>query len=178
MMTLSEKINSAIRTIPNFPKEGIQYKDISTLFLRPDIIQEIIDASSNALREHHVEVIAGIESRGFLLGAAIAAKMQLPFVMIRKAGKLPAETYKETYDLEYGSATIEMHSDAISKGSRVAIIDDVLATGGTALAASELIKRAGAYPIVSSFIAELEFLNGAKKLEDAGIQCLSLVKYQ
>jgi adenine phosphoribosyltransferase len=84
-MTLSEKINSAVRTIPNFPKEGIQYKDISTLFLRPDIIQEIIDASANALKEHHVEVIAGIESRGFLLGAAIAAKMQLPFVMIRKA---------------------------------------------------------------------------------------------
>lgn len=177
-MTLSEKINSAIRTIPDFPKEGIQYKDISTLFLRPDIIQEIIDVSANALRDYRIEVIAGIESRGFLLGAAIAAKMQLPFVMIRKAGKLPAKTFKETYDLEYGSATIEMHCDAISKGSRVAIIDDVLATGGTALAASELIKKAESYPIVSSFIAELEFLNGAKKLEDAGIQCLSLVKYQ
>lgn len=176
-MTLSDKINKAIRTVPDFPKEGIQYKDISTLFLKPAIINQIVEVTVERLKTYELDAIAGIESRGFLLGAAIAAKMQLPFVMIRKAGKLPAATYKETYELEYGSATIEMHCDALVKGNRVAIIDDVLATGGTAIAASELIKKAEAAPIIACFIAELEFLNGAQKLESAGIQCLSLVKY-
>lgn len=176
-MTLSERIKSAVRTIPDFPKPGIQYKDISTLFLEPDIINDIIIESSEALKIHQIDVIAGIESRGFLLGAAIAAKMQVPFVMIRKAGKLPSVTYKESYELEYGSATIEMHCDAINKGSRVAIIDDVLATGGTALAAFKLVKRAGAEAVLGNFIAELEFLGGRKKIEESGIEVLSLVKY-
>ncbi|MFM6984335.1 MAG: adenine phosphoribosyltransferase [Chitinophagaceae bacterium] len=176
-MTLSERIKSAVRTIPDFPKPGIQYKDISTLFLKPDIINDIIIESSDALKTYQIDVIAGIESRGFLLGAAIAAKMQVPFVMIRKAGKLPSATYKESYELEYGSATIEMHCDAISKGSRVAVIDDVLATGGTAMAAFKLIKKAGAEAVLGNFIAELEFLGGRQKIEEAGIEVLSHVKY-
>jgi adenine phosphoribosyltransferase len=176
-MTLSEKIKGAIRTIPDFPEQGVQYKDISTLFLKPELINEILLESIALLQPYNVEVIAGIESRGFLLGAAIAAKMKLPFVMIRKAGKLPAKTYQETYQLEYGTATIEMHCDAIQSGKRVAVIDDVLATGGTLGAASNLIRRAGSEPVVACFIAELEFLNGRQKLETAGTNVLSVVKY-
>lgn len=176
-MTLTEKIKGAIRTIPDFPEKGVQYKDISTLFLKPELINEILLESVALLQPYNVEVIAGIESRGFLLGAAIAAKMQLPFVMIRKAGKLPAKTYQETYQLEYGTATIEMHCDAIQFGKRVAVIDDVLATGGTLGAASNLIRRAGSEPVVACFIAELEFLNGRQKLETAGTNVLSVVKY-
>jgi adenine phosphoribosyltransferase len=176
-MTLTEKIKGAIRTIPDFPEKGVQYKDISTLFLKPELINEILLESVALIQPYNVEVIAGIESRGFLLGAAIAAKMQLPFVMIRKAGKLPAKTYQETYQLEYGTATIEMHCDAIQSGKRVAVIDDVLATGGTLGAASNLIRRAGSEPVVACFIAELEFLNGRQKLETAGTNVLSVVKY-
>jgi adenine phosphoribosyltransferase len=176
-MTLIEKIKGAIRTIPDFPEKGVQYKDISTLFLKPELINEILLESVSLIQPYNVEVIAGIESRGFLLGAAIAAKMQLPFVMIRKAGKLPAKTYQETYQLEYGTATIEMHCDAIQSGKRVAVIDDVLATGGTLGAASNLIRRAGSEPVVACFIAELEFLNGRQKLETAGTNVLSVVKY-
>jgi len=176
-MLLSEKILGAIRNIPDFPEIGIQYKDISTLFLKPEIINEIILESVVLLQPYNVQIIAGIESRGFLLGAAIAAKMQIPFVMIRKAGKLPAKTYSETYDLEYGTATLEMHCDAIESGRRVAVIDDVLATGGTLSAASNLIKMAGSDPIVACLIAELGFLNGRNKLESAGTEVISLVKY-
>ena len=176
-MILTEKIKGAIRTIPDFPEQGVQYKDISTLFLKPELINEILLESIALLQPYNVEVIAGVESRGFLLGAAIAAKMQLPFVMIRKAGKLPAKTYQETYQLEYGTATIEMHCDAIESGKRVAVIDDVLATGGTLGAASNLIRKAGSEPVVACFIAELEFLNGRQKLETAGINVLSNVKY-
>jgi len=176
-MTLTEKIKGAIRTIPDFPEQGVQYKDISTLFLKPELINEIILESIALLQPYNLEVIAGIESRGFLLGAAIAAKMKLPFVMIRKAGKLPAKTYQETYQLEYGTASIEMHCDAIESGKRVAVIDDVLATGGTLGAASNLIRKAGSEPVVACFIAELEFLNGRQKLETAGINVLSIVKY-
>ena len=176
-MILTEKIKGAIRTIPDFPEQGVQYKDISTLFLKPELINEIILESIALLQPYNVEVIAGVESRGFLLGAAIAAKMQLPFVMIRKAGKLPAKTYQETYQLEYGTASIEMHCDAIESGKRVAVIDDVLATGGTLGAASNLIRKAGSEPVVACFIAELEFLNGRQKLETAGTNVLSIVKY-
>ena len=167
----------AIRTIPDFPELGIQYKDISTLFLQPALINDIIAESVALLQPYNVQIIAGIESRGFLLGAAIAAKMQIPFVMIRKAGKLPAKTYSETYNLEYGTATIEMHFDAIEAGRRVAVIDDVLATGGTLSAASNLIKRAGSDPVVACLIAELGFLNGRIILESAGTEVISLVKY-
>jgi len=176
-MILSDKILGAIRTIPDFPEPGIQYKDISTLFLEPELVNEIIEQSVELLQKYKVQVVAGIESRGFLLGAAIAARMGLPFVMIRKAGKLPSATFSETYNLEYGTATIEMHCDAIQTGRRVAVVDDVLATGGTVNAASNLIKKAGSMPVVACFIAELEFLKGRQKLEDAGTEVISLVKY-
>lgn len=176
-MTLSEQILSAVRTIPDFPKPGIQYKDISTLFLRPDLVGQMIETCAKELSAYQADAVAGIESRGFLLGAAIAAHMQLPFVMIRKAGKLPAATYQEIYALEYGTASIEMHCDALEAGSRVIVIDDVLATGGTAIAACNLIKKAGSLPLVCSFIAELEFLDGRRKIESSGIEVLSLVKY-
>jgi len=176
-MTLTEKIIGAIRNIPDCPEVGIQYKDISTLFLEPELINEILSESVALLQPYNIEALAGIESRGFLLGAAIAAKMQIPFVMIRKAGKLPSKTYQETYHLEYGTATIEMHCDAIQSGKRVALVDDVLATGGTLVAATNLIKKSGSIPVVACLIAELEFLNGRNKLETAGIDVISIVKF-
>lgn len=176
-MALIERIKEAIRTIPDFPEVGIQYKDISTLFLKPELIHEIISETIDLLQVQNIQVLAGVESRGFLLGAAIAAKMQLPFVMIRKAGKLPAKTYQETYHLEYGTAAIEMHCDAIQPGTRVAVVDDVLATGGTLVAASNLIKKAGAIPVVVCLIAELEFLQGRRIIESTGTEVISIVKY-
>lgn len=176
-MNLQDKIDKAIRTIPDFPKPGIQYKDISTLFLQPELVNEIIKQTVEMLSGKGIEAIAGIESRGFLLGVPIAAGLGVPFIMIRKAGKLPAKTFSETYDLEYGSATIEMHCDALEPGMRVAIVDDVLATGGTAIAAVKLIVKAKAVPVICYFIAELGFLPGKDKLEKMNMDVFSTIKY-
>lgn len=176
-MTLSEQLKACIRTVPDFPKPGIHYKDISTLFLNPGLLEQSIVAIAEALRPYHLNAIAGIESRGFLFGATIALHLNLPFVMIRKAGKLPAETYKMAYDLEYGKAEIEMHKDAIQTGWRVGIIDDVLATGGTALAAVKLIEMAGAQVPVCSFLADIMELNGKEHFSSRNIVIQTLLSY-
>lgn len=168
-------ISAAIRPVPDFPKPGILFRDITTLLLDPDATaaaNSMLVARIRQLRPTH---IAAIESRGFLFGAPVAAELRLPLCMIRKPGKLPSRTIRETYDLEYGSDAIEIHEDALGAGHRVVIIDDLLATGGTAAAAGRLIAKCGAEVIGFAFVVELKDLGGREKLLSAPV--ISLVMY-
>jgi len=175
MQTLQQKIDQKIVNVPNFPAAGIQYKDITPLFLDPHLSQEIIDAFV-AQAQGKVDVVCGIESRGFLYGVQIAHQLNVPFVLIRKAGKLPPPTLAISYDLEYGSATIELNRNYIPKGARVMIHDDILATGGTALAAAKLIEMCEAEVVQFSFIATLAFLHGDEKLKRVTSSIISLTQ--
>lgn len=164
-----------IRDIPDFPKKGIIFKDITPLLREPAAFLATIDA----LREHHanqdVHAVAAVESRGFIFGSALAVALGAGFIPIRKPGKLPHETLSETYSLEYGTDTIQVHRDAVSPGDRVLIVDDLLATGGTAKAAVNLITKMGGRVVGASFVVELEFLAGRARLE--GIPTFSLIKF-
>lgn len=173
-MHLQDKIKAAIRDIPDFPKPGILFKDITPIFLQPVLCNEITEAFCAPCRAQKPDAIVGIESRGFLFGMLMAQKLSVPFVMVRKAGKLPYKTMCQEYDLEYGSAKIEMHEDALQKGWNVIIHDDLLATGGTAAAAAQLVKKCGANVTSFTFVVELGFLNGKQKLvnHSNNIQCL------
>ncbi len=169
-------LKEVIRSVPDFPKEGILFYDVTTLLLNPNALKYSLNELYNAVKDLGVTKVAGIESRGFILGAALAEKLNVGFVPIRKPGKLPADTISESYELEYGTDTIEMHVDAISKGDKVLIHDDLLATGGTAEAAIKLVEKAGGEVVQISFIIELLFLNGLEKLKDYNVY--SLVKYE
>lgn len=151
---------ATIRDVPDFPKEGILFKDITTLLKNPAALQETIKRLSDYCQGKEIEAIVGIESRGFIFGVPVAYELGLGFIPVRKPGKLPAETISESYALEYGTNTLEMHVDAIQPGQRVLIIDDLLATGGTALATCKLIERLGGAVAGLAFIIELAFLNG------------------
>lgn len=177
MKSLEDRINDLVREVPDFPKEGINFKDITPLFSNPEESKNIIKYFSENLKEQQVDVIAGIESRGFLYGFPLALEMNLPFVLIRKKGKLPPETISIAYDLEYGSAEIEIIKDAIQEGQKVHIHDDLLATGGTAAAAGELIRKVGGEVQGYSFLAELSFLNGKNSLADISSNILTLLRY-
>jgi adenine phosphoribosyltransferase len=165
---LSSDIDLAkiIRTVPDFPKTGILFRDITTLLKNPEAFRYVIDTFTERCRQKNVDVIVGIEARGFIIGAPVAYNIGAAFVPVRKKQKLPAQTITTSYDLEYGSEIIEMHTDAIQQGQRVAIIDDLLATGGTAKAASDLVEMLGGKVVDMDFIIELKPLNGRKKLED------------
>lgn len=175
MTTLENRIKQSIRDVPNFPKQGIIFKDITPVVADAVLFRDVILAFSERYQSKGLTAIVGIESRGFIFGAALAHKMGLPFHLIRKAGKLPYKTIKTSYDLEYGSATIEMHEDSVQKGDVVLVIDDLLATGGTAGAACELIARQGGHVAECAFMVELLFLNGKEKLKDT--PTFALVKY-
>ncbi|MFH1173970.1 MAG: adenine phosphoribosyltransferase [archaeon] len=166
-----------IRTIPNWPKQGIMFKDITTLLQDGPAFQELIRQLVARYKPLHVGVIAGIESRGFITGAAIANALGVGFIPLRKKGKLPGETIREEYDLEYGKDVLEIHKDAFLPGTQVLLVDDLLATGGTALAACKLIERLGGKILECSFIVDLPDLGGKKKLESAGYSVFSLVTY-
>ena len=174
---ISDKLDKAIREVPNFPKQGINFKDITTLLLDPELSTEIIDAFIDKLSNVKVDAIVGVESRGFLFGFLLANKMGIPFVPIRKVGKLPGETLKFKYDLEYGSAEVEVHKSDIKEGWNVVVHDDLLATGGTACAASELIQQLGAKVSAFAFVISLDFLNGNKRLEKYSKEIISLKRY-
>lgn len=176
MSDLSQRIDENIARVADFPQEGIQYKDITSLFQNPTLCAEIVDAFVEFSRGK-IDVVCGIESRGFLFGIQIAQKLNLPFVLIRKQGKLPPPTIAESYDLEYGSATIEVQPQYIQKGMRALIHDDVLATGGTAEASAKLIEKCGGIVTQFSFIADLTFLNGKEKLSHFTEDIQSLVGY-
>lgn len=165
-----------IRVIENFPKMGISFKDITTLLKNGEAYRAAIDALVEQVRPWNPEVIIGPEARGFLLGAPVAYALGIGFVPVRKSGKLPGETVSETYELEYGFDTLEVHSDAMHPGQRVVIVDDLLATGGTMLATARLVEKTGAQVVGMSFLIELGFLSGREKLSNYPI--FSLVKYQ
>lgn len=168
-------LEQAIRNVPDFPKPGIQFKDITPLLANGRLFAKCIDQLCGNFKPGDVDAIVGIDARGFIFAAAAALKLQCGFVPVRKQGKLPFTTYEESYDLEYGSNTIAIHTDSIRHGSRVLLIDDLLATGGTAAAAAELLKKVGANILEITFFIELSFLNGRNKLENFPVR--SLVVY-
>lgn len=161
-----------IRTVEDFPKPGIMFRDITPLLQNPEAYQAVLSAFREIAQASGATVIAGIESRGFFFACPLALSLSLPFVPIRKAGKLPWQTVSAEYDLEYGSAIIEMHTDAVLPGDRVLIVDDVLATGGTAAAAGGLVTSLGATVAGYAFLKNLTFLGGTERLQDAPVYSL------
>ncbi|HCM42782.1 MAG TPA: adenine phosphoribosyltransferase [Candidatus Omnitrophica bacterium] len=159
-----QTIQSKIRDIPDFPKPGITFKDITPLLQDPLAFHVSIEKLAAALEPYAVDAIVGIESRGFIFGPAVAFRMKKGFIPLRKKGKLPFKTEQVSYALEYGEATLEIHSDGVVQGQRVAIIDDVLATGGTAFAACQLVERVGGHVVAFAFLGELGFLEGRSKI--------------
>jgi adenine phosphoribosyltransferase len=176
-MTIEENIKYSIRDIPDFPKQGILFKDITPILQSPQLCAEITEAFYEQAHELNIECVAAVESRGFFFGMLLAQKLQVPFVPIRKKGKLPFSTHEQSYDLEYGSATIEMHNDALRKGQRVLLHDDLLATGGTMEAASKLVLKAGGTIAAYSFLITLSFLKGEDKLKHYCENLIGLVRY-
>ncbi len=163
---------SSIRDIPDFPKPGIIFKDITPLLQNASVFKQAVDALCVPFREASIDAVAGVEARGFIFGAAMAIELGAAFIPIRKPGKLPAAVEKETYSLEYGSDAIEIHRDAVQPGQKILLADDLLATGGTAEAAVRLIKRLGGEVAGAAFLISLDFLPGRKRLKDLPVHVL------
>ncbi len=176
MIMTVENVKDKIREIPDFPKKGILFRDITTAIKDPETLHVIIDYLCDQFKDVKVDYIAGIESRGFIFGMPMAYNMNAGFVPVRKPNKLPAETISQEYELEYGTDKIEIHKDAFGEGDNVLIIDDLLATGGTAEAACKLVKKSGANLVGVGFLIELEALKGREKLNDCG-KIVSMLKY-
>ncbi|HTY86282.1 MAG TPA: adenine phosphoribosyltransferase [Candidatus Acidoferrum sp.] len=170
-----QEIESAIRNVPDFPKAGIQFKDITPVLADARLFSGAIDLLTEQFRPGTVDAVVGIDARGFIFAAAAAVKLQAGFVPVRKKGKLPYRTLEEDYALEYGRATVALHVDALKPGARVILIDDLLATGGTAAAAAALVKKLGAQILEISFLIELKFLSGRAKLK--GYPVRSIIAY-
>lgn len=171
-----KKVEDYIRSIPNFPEKDIIFRDVTSVLQDADGLKLAIDEMVKLLDDVDCDVIAGTESRGFIFGMPIAYLLNKPFVLVRKAGKLPCETISKTYDLEYGSATIEIHKDAIQKGQKVVLVDDLIATGGTMKAAAELVEELGGEVVKMLFLIELAGLEGRKVLSDYDVA--SVVTYE
>ena len=172
-----EFIKSKIRTVPNFPKPGIMFRDITTLLSDFSGMNKVVDILYTRYKDEKIDLVWGIESRGFIIGAVLAYKLGVGFVPIRKKGKLPFDILKEEYDLEYGKDSIEIHKDAIKPGERVLLVDDLIATGGTMLAACNLVKKLGGDVVECSFVIDLPELLGREKLEDKGYKVFSVVDF-
>lgn len=170
-----QEISAAIRDITDFPKKGIVFKDITPILLDPEIFNSTIEHLAQIITGKKIDVVCGIEARGFIFGAALALKLGIGFVPIRKPGKLPYKTYNEEYALEYGTDAIEIHQDAVKAGEHVLLLDDLLATGGTAAAAVKLIEKCGGVVDTIAFVIELGFLKGIEKLD--GYNVKSLIEY-
>jgi adenine phosphoribosyltransferase len=170
-----ENLKTRIRHVPDFPKPGILFYDITTLLNDRQGFRDTVAALAAPYRDKDIEQVVGIESRGFILGAAVASQLNTGFVPIRKPGKLPSKAFREDYALEYGTDCLEIHEDAVERGQRVLVVDDVLATGGTARAASSLVRRLGGELVGLSFLIELNFLRGRDKL--VGDQVYSVLQY-
>ena len=176
-MSLQDRIKSAIRDVPDFPKPGILFKDITPILIDTKLCKDIVDGFHDLLSTQQIDCIIGVESRGFLFGMMLAQKFNVPFIPVRKQGKLPFKTMSYEYKLEYGSAIVEMHVDAIKPGSNVLIHDDLLATGGTASAAAELVKMQKGNVAGFAFLVALDFLNGNDILKKHSSTIVSLVNY-
>ena len=170
-----DHLKTRIRNVPDFPRTGILFYDITTLLQDPEGFRLAIDAVTLPFRDQQIELVVGIESRGFIFGAAVADRIGAGFAPVRKPGKLPSSTIRATYDLEYGSDSLEMHADAVRDGQRTIIIDDLLATGGTARATTDLVKKIGGQVVGLGFLIELTALNGRDKLTGESIH--SVLKY-
>ena len=176
--TLGEQLKSAIRDIPDYPKKGIIFRDITTLLGEPRAFRRTVDELVHPWAGERVEKVAGIEARGFILGGAIAHQLSCGFVPIRKKGKLPRDTVRVAYSLEYGIDEMELHSDAIKPGETVILVDDLIATGGTAEAAVKLLKQLGANIIAACFVIDLPDLGGRKKIEALDVPVRTLIEYE
>ena len=171
-----ERLEDYVRTIPDFPEPGIMFRDITTVLSDADGLKLAIDEMAKKLENVDFDVIAGAESRGFIFGAALAYNLHKPFILVRKKGKLPCETVQQTYDLEYGTATIEIHKDAVQPGEKVVIVDDLIATGGTVEAAAQLIEKLGGEVVMMVFLMELAGLCGREKLKKYNVE--SVICYE
>lgn len=174
---IEQQIKSAIRDVPDFPKPGIVFKDITPILKDPVLCDNVIDAFIEQLKGIRIDVVAGVESRGFLFGLTLACRLGVPFIPIRKAGKLPFTIKQKVYDLEYGTATIEIHTDAFEPGQHILIHDDLLATGGTVTAASELITEMGGIVAGFAFVVGLGFLNGKERIASLSDHIIVLADY-
>jgi adenine phosphoribosyltransferase len=167
-----QNVREAIRNIPDFPRPGIQFKDITPVLADPALFAASIDLLIGGFKPGQVDLVVGIDARGFIFAAAAALRLQAGFVPVRKKGKLPFDTHEQSYNLEYGSATIAIHTDAVKRGSRVLLLDDLLATGGTAEAAAILLERVGAKILEAAFLIELRDLNGRERIKHCPVRAL------
>ena len=172
-----EYVKEHVRIVPDFPKKGIMFLDITTAVKDAKALRMMTDFLYEKFKDEKVDYVAGIESRGFIFGTALAYKLGCGFITVRKPNKLPAKTLSESYTLEYGTSTIEIHEDALKKGDRVIVVDDLLATGGPAIAACNLIQRVGAEVVSTAFIIELNPLKGREKIESKKIKVVSMLNY-
>ena len=178
-LSINQYLRSHIRTVPDWPTPGVQFRDITPLLQDAKVFRVLIDAFVHRYmdRQMRPDVVAGLDARGFILGAVIAYELNVGFVPIRKKGKLPFTTVEETYELEYGSATVELHTDAVKAGNRVLLIDDLIATGGTMMAGKRLLEKLGASVMEGAAIVDLPELGGSVKLKAAGLQLFTLVDF-
>jgi adenine phosphoribosyltransferase len=176
-MSPADYIRSHIRTVPDWPAPGVQFRDITPLLADPRVFRVLIDQFVHRYFDARPDAIAGLDARGFIIGAVVAYELNRGFVPIRKKGKLPFTTVEETYELEYGSATVEMHTDAVKPGDRVVLIDDLIATGGTMMAGRRLLERMGAQVIEGAAIVDLPELGGSQRLRESGLDVFTLVAF-
>ena len=177
-MAPEDIIRSHIRTVPDWPAPGVQFRDITPLLSSPKLFRVLIDTFVHRYVDRRPTAIAGLDARGFIIGSVVAYALNVGFVPIRKQGKLPFSTVQETYELEYGSATVEMHTDAVGPGDRVVLIDDLIATGGTMMAGRRLLERLGAQVVEAAAIVDLPELQGSRRLRDSGLALHTLVSFE
>jgi adenine phosphoribosyltransferase len=174
----ADYIKRQIRTVPDWPEKGVMFRDITPLLQNPKSLRVLVDLFVHRYMDENLDLVAGIDARGFILGAIVAYELNLGFVPIRKKGKLPFTTVAEQYELEYGSATVELHSDACKPGDRVLLIDDLVATGGTMIAGKKLLERLGAVVVEGAAIVDLPELGGSKKIRDSGLKLHTIVNFE
>lgn len=178
-ISINEYLRNHIRTVPDWPAPGVQFRDITPLLQNAKVFRVLIDAFVHRYMDPTLrpDVVAGLDARGFILGAVVAYELNVGFVPIRKKGKLPFTTVEETYELEYGSATVELHTDAVKAGNRVLLIDDLIATGGTMMAGKKLLEKLGAHVMEGAAIVDLPELGGSQKLRDSGLPLFTLIDF-
>jgi adenine phosphoribosyltransferase len=176
-LSVNDYLRNHIRTVPDWPAPGVQFRDITPLLQNPKVFRVLIDAFVQRYMDRRPDVVAGLDARGFILGAVVAYELSVGFVPIRKKGKLPFTTVEETYELEYGSATVELHTDAVAAGDRVLLIDDLIATGGTMMAGKKLLEKLGATVMEGAAIVDLPELGGSSRLRESGLPLFTLVDF-